>query len=298
MKFKKFSQLFALLVLIITIFTSCTKSNTGRHGKELDFASNGSKVFINTKSSNVLSLNIALFSNNKISDVKYIGLEGSNINNADFDVNIIDNTVNELNRFKYKGLYTKYIMLEITKKNEAVQSCEFNKLVLNVDGERRDINFSTPVKHQFVEGNVFTEALEISVIPNEFAASFINNKDASAIYEFTATKDLTIERVYFDDFLEPIDIFYSINNSQPQSAIFPINVSNGDQINIGFSIDSKIVDSNSYVSTNLIFEYKTNNSDENIYNSVFVVFDPIYPLTDNEFKNIEQLIDGIFSNDE
>ena len=28
MKFKKFSQLFALLVLIITIFTSCTKSNT------------------------------------------------------------------------------------------------------------------------------------------------------------------------------------------------------------------------------------------------------------------------------
>ncbi|HHZ02213.1 MAG TPA: hypothetical protein GX396_04655 [Tissierellia bacterium] len=185
-------------------------------------------------------------------------------------------------------------MLEITKKG-AVQSCEFNNLVLNVDGERRDISFSTPVKHKFDEGNIFTEALQISVIPNEFASSYINNSDAGATYEFNATEDLTIERIFFDDFLEPIDITYSINNAQSQSATFPITVKKGEQVKISFSFDSKKVDTNSYISTNLFFEYKTTNNATNIHNSVVVVFDPIYPIMDNDVKDIEQLIDVIIS---
>ncbi|HHZ02214.1 MAG TPA: hypothetical protein GX396_04660 [Tissierellia bacterium] len=96
MKLWKFVRLF-VLVFVIAFFPSCNNSNFGSQDAMVDFASNASKVFINSKSPEVLSFNIALFSNKKISDIKYIGLEGANINNDDFDVNIIDNSVDALN---------------------------------------------------------------------------------------------------------------------------------------------------------------------------------------------------------
>lgn len=280
------------LIFVITLFPACADSNSGNQNKTVDFSSNASEILINSKSPDVLSFNIALFSNKKISDVQYIGLEGININNADFNVEIIDNGTDALDGYKYKGLYTKCIMLEITKTG-STKSCEFNNIVLNVDGERRNISFSTPVKHQFIEGNIFTEVLQISVVPNEFASSYINNGEQGAIYKFNATEDLTIESIFFDDFLEPLDVTYSINNAKSQNATFPIAVKKGQQIKIGFSFSSTKATTNSYISTNLFFEYKTTNNSTNLHNSAVVVFDPIYPLKDKDFTNIDKLIDAV-----
>ena len=47
-------------------------------------------------------------------------------------------------------------MVEITAKDN-IKNCTFENLILNVDGVRQSLNFSTPVNHIFSEGNIFTE---------------------------------------------------------------------------------------------------------------------------------------------
>lgn len=252
-------------------------------------------IFINSKSPDVLSFNIALFSKEKINIIDYIGLEGTDINNNDYSVNIIDNNIDSFNSYKYKELYIQYIMVEITRKNN-IESCNFENLIINVDGVRQSLHFSTPVNHKFTDGNVFSEDLQISVMPNEFPSNFINNDQERVTYEFYAAEDIVLQDIYFDDFLSVSNVIYAIGDEDAHKAEFPINIKKGQTIKIAFSFDSKSANNLSYLATNIYFNYLTKSDNEKHFNSALVVFDPIYPFFENDNTNINKIIDSLLNN--
>lgn len=288
MKTKKRLLNLISFILIIFLFAGCS----GGQQENADFINNASNFFINSKSSDTLSFNVAFFSKRKIDKIDYIGIEGVNINNDDYIVNIIDNNIGALNSYKYKGLYIKYIMVEITAKDN-IKNCAFENLILNVDGVRQSLKFSTPVNHIFSEGNIFAEELQISVIPNEFPSSFINNKQECVTYEFYATEDVELQGIRFDDFLSVSNVIYAIGDEDPHNADFPIDVKKGETIKISFSFTSNSANELSYVATNIYFDYLTKSDNEKLFNSVFIVFDPIYPIVENDTTNINKIIDSL-----
>lgn len=288
MKTKKCLMNLISLILIIFLFSSCTSEQQ----EIANFMNTASNIFINSKSSDVLSFNVALFSKEKISQIDYIGLEGTNVNNDDYIVNIIDNNIDVLNSYKYKGLYIKYIMVEITGKDN-IKNCTFENLILNVDGVRQSLSFSTPVNHIFSEGNIFTEGLQISVIPNEFPSSFINNEQESVTYEFYATEDVVLQDIRFDDFLSVSNVIYAIGDEDAHNAEFPISVKKGETIRISFSFTSNSANELSYVATNIYFDYLTKSDNTKHFNSVFVVFDPVYPIIENDNTKINKIVDSL-----
>ncbi len=288
MKTKKCLLNLMTLILIISILSACSNENQITD----DFLSTAPNVFINSKCSDVLSFNIALFSKKKINQIDYIGLEGANIINDDYNVNIIDNNIDALNTYEYKGLYIKYIMVEIKCKNNT-KKCNFDNLIINVDGVRKSLHFSTPVNHQFTEGNVFTEGLQMLVMPNEFPSNFINNDQESVTYEFYATEDVVLQDIYFEDFLSISNVIYAIGDEDAHNAKFPINIKKGNTIRISLSFSSESANALSYLATNIYFYYLTKSNNEKHFNSAFVVFDPIYPLSENDNTNINKIIDSL-----
>ncbi len=288
MKMKKCLLNSISLILIIFLFSSCTN----RQQETADFMNTASNIFINSKSLDTLSFNVALFSERKIDKIDYIGIEGTNVNNDDYTVNLIDNNIDVLNSYKYKGLYIKYIMVEITAKDN-IKNCTFENLILNVDGVRQSLSFSTPVNHIFSEGNIFSEELQISVIPNEFPSSFINNKQEGVTYEFYATEDVVLQDIRFDDFLSVSNVIYAIGDEDAHNANFPISVKKGETIRISFSFISNSANELSYVATNIYFDYLTKFDNEKHFNSASIVFDPIYPVIENDNTNIDKIVDSL-----
>ena len=248
------------LILIIFLFSGCSSGQR----ETADFMNNASNIFVNSKSLNTLSFNVALFSKQKIEKIDYVGIAGVNVNNNDYTVNIIDSNIDVLNSYKYKDLYIKYIMVEIIAKGD-VENCTIKNIILNVDGVRQSLSFSTPVNHIFSEGNVFTEELQISVIPNEFPSSFINNEQGVVTYKFYATEDVVLQGIRLDNFLSVANVVYAIGEENPHSAHFPINVKKGETISISFSFTSDSANELSYVATNLYFDYLTTYLCMNLY---------------------------------
>jgi hypothetical protein len=276
------------LILIIFLFSGCSSGQR----ETADFMNNASNIFVNSKSLNTLSFNVALFSKQKIEKIDYVGIAGVNVNNNDYTVNIIDNNIDVLNSYNYKDLYIKYIMVEIIAKGD-VKNCTIKNIILNVDGVRQSLSFSTPVNHIFSEGDVFTEELQISVIPNEFPSSFINNEQGVVTYNFYATEDVVLQGIRLDDFLSVANVVYAIGEENPHIAHFPINVKKGETISISFSFTSDSANELSYVATNLYFDYLTKADNKKLFNSVSVVFDPIYPVFNNDATNINKIVDSL-----
>lgn len=288
MKRKKSLLNLISVILIIFLFSGCSSGQR----ETADFMNNASSIFINSKSLNTLSFNVALFSKQKIEKIDYVGIEGVNVNNNDYTVNIIDNNIDVLNSYKYKDLYIKYIMVEISAKDN-IKNCTFENLILNVDGVRQSLSFSTPVNHIFSEGNIFTEELQISVIPNEIPSSFINNEQALVTYEFYATEDVVLQGIRIDDFLSVSNVIYAIGDKDAHNADFPISVKKGETIRISFSFTSDSANELSYVATNLYFDYLTKADNKKLFNSVLVVFDPIYPVFDGDTTNINKIVESL-----
>lgn len=284
-------RLLATILLLVVAFSSCT-NETIIDEQTKDFVCNTSNILIHSTASNSFSFNVALFSKERIKKVEFIGFEGESIDNDNFNVNIIDNNIEVLDDYEYKGYHIKYVMIEITN-NSSAEICNFDTLLLNVDGIRRTLSFDTPINHTFQEGNVFTDKLQISVIPNEFPSDFINSETQSATYEFYATEDVILQQVRFEDFLTPCNIIYGINDDEAQTAEFPIYVNKGDKLRISFSIMSELANSSSYLTTNIYFDYLSKTDNTNYYNSAIVIYDPVYPLKDNDTSNIDNLIDSL-----
>jgi len=282
-----------ILLVVVTITLSACFSSTP------EFGSNGSNVFVHTKSPDILSFQVALFSKSKIKNIEYIDIEGKSITGEEeFAVEILNNNVDELDSYKYRGLHITNVMIDISveETEKEIDSYEISKIVLNIDGKQCEVILDTPIIHEISEngGNTFTEELRISVIPNEFSSRWLNNPEQSVIYEFHATEELMINKVHFSDFVEATNITIALDDSEFKNAEFPIHVNQGQEVKIGMSFSSKVADQLSYVSTNLYFDYVTAKDNTERFNSAVVVFDPISPISDGDTSHIDTLIDSLF----
>ncbi len=288
MKIQK--KLLSVIVLLVVcfLFSACSME----HQSTAQFLSTSSNIFVNTKSPNVCAFNVALFSDHKINQVDYVFLESPDISSEDYTVDIVNNNIDVLDTYQYQGFYIKNIMVEI-RCEKPIENSSFESLILNVDGTNHTLHFSTPVTHHFVEGIVFSDKLQIMVFPNEFPSNFINDKQASAVYEFYATEDIALQDIYFDDFLSASNVMYAIGNEPPREAEFPIHVKKDEKLNLYLSFTSESDYDLSYVSTNIYFDYLAESSNERYFNSGVVTFDPIYPILDNDTSHIDKIIDSL-----
>jgi hypothetical protein len=282
-----------IITLMIAALCACASSSLGGPGSDVEFGSNASKVFVNTNTAGRISFSVALFSNEKITNVSYVSLRGADVNSNAMKVELMDNGTDELSGKKFEGLYVKNILVDIVP-NESVKSCDFNTIVLDVDGTRRDIVFDTPIKQEFGDGgNVFSEALASFAIANNFSSRFINDSTQTPIYEFAATEDLTITGIRFESFLEPTNITCSIDGSDFQARDFPIDVKKGESVKFEFSVKSEKATSQSYVTTILYFDYVTKKDNAKSFSSAVVEYDPIYPLSDGDTSSVTTLINSL-----
>jgi len=279
-------------IVIITLFSVSTAGCCDKRTKSADFLTNSSHVYINTECSSAVSFHLALFSKQKIHEIKFAGLEGNDIYNESLDVDIYQNDSDIINSYKYQGYHLKYIMIEIKPNSDEVIDCNFERIALNVDGVIRKISFTKPVEHKFSGGNIFTEPLQISVVPNDMPSAYINDTSQYVIYEFLATEDIMLQEIRFSDFIYPANVTYTIDGSESMEAVFPISVSKGQRLKISFSFMSETADKFSYVTNNIYFDYLTE-SGMSFYNSAVIVFDPIFPILDNNLSPIRTLYDHI-----
>ena len=280
---------FILGLVALLMLSAC--SNYRASDKNDGFVSNASHVFIDSTSSDVLCFNLAVFSKSEIEKVEYLGLEGTNNNDADYVVSIFDNNIDILNDYEYKGWHIKYCMVEV-KCLGNVDNCNFENLVLSIDGNKQTVHFDTAVKHKYSEGNVFSDKLQVAVFPVEFSTSTINTS-AGTVYEFRASDDITLNGIRFDEYIVASNIMYSINYEEPQPAEFPIEVKKDQTIKLSLSFNSNQIESTDYVLTNIYFDYTVESTNTDAYCGGVVVFDPIYPINSDDVSAINTLIERI-----
>ncbi len=288
---RAFSVSIACIVIII-LFSISTAGCSDKRTKSADFQSNGSHVYINTECSSAMSFRLALFSKQKIHEIKFAGLEGNDIDSESLGVDVYQDDSDIINSYKYKGYHLKYIMIDIKPNSDEVIDCDFERIVLDIDGVIRKISFAKPVEHKFSGGNIFTEPLQISVLPNDIPSSYINDTSQNVIYEFYATEDIMLQEIRFSDFIYPANVTYTIDGSELQEAVFPVSVNKGQRLKISFSFMSDTADKFSYVTTNIYFDYLTE-SGASAYNSAVIVFDPVFPILDNDLSPVRTFYDHI-----
>lgn len=281
----------AVLLAALMIFSLCSCSNSNDK-IDIEFESNADKILVNMNNDIEIAFNIALFSNDKIDEVKFLQAYGKNIDNISFNAELTDNTPDGVKDNAYKGVYCKYICVELLFEDNA-QDSEIEKITLNVDGKKRDISFSTPIKCQFSEGNIFTEQLLALLVANEFSSKIVNNKKEKVRYLFEAEEDLTLNKIYLKDFVDIADISVSVDQGRGKKLELPLHIKKGQTVDISLSFSSEKASNLNYVMTNIFFEYTTDKDKKEYVNSATVSFDPIYPISDNDTLVIEKMIEDL-----
>jgi hypothetical protein len=240
-----------------------------------------------------------MFSKNRISNVSCIGLEGKNVNYEDYTIDIISSAdgIEEIDNYKYRGLFLKCLNIELTlKEQRTIESIEIHKIIFDVDGERREVEFDHPIKHEFIGGNVFTEYLQIAVMPNGFSTRFINSgaDEHRVAYRFNTTESIVLERIYALDYLTLSNLTYSVNGSDMQELQLPLEVPAERSLSIEVSFESPMDVRYSELMTNIFFDYKTKEG-VSYTNELVVVFDPIFPIQDHNIDHINKLVEHLLS---
>ncbi|MDR0287805.1 MAG: hypothetical protein LBI03_08925 [Clostridiales bacterium] len=285
---KKVKFLLIMFVFVI-VFSSCQSSNT------ISFYSNASFLKVHTKEAHCFSFSLTLFSKNKMNKIDFINAEGLGFEQNELTVNITDITTDEVNRFKYKDFYAKSLLVEI-KPIEKLDTISISAIILKVDNETHKITFTNSIEHEFSEGLIFSEDLEIRTIPNEFSSSVLEEGvNSSFVYEFSSQQDLTIEQIYCLDFFDAEISGIRIDDITIENASLPFEVKKGQNIAISILYKATDVTAMDYITTNLYFSYKTNQDVDSKENAVIVVFDPVYPIYNNNTSHINTIIDTLIS---
>ena len=283
---KKVGTLLALLI-IISFLTSCNSNDI------LDFYSNASLVKVHSVEASTLSFSLTLFSKEKINNVDYISVEGLGFEPGDLSVEITDNTIDEVSLYKYKGLQAKCILVEI-KPVTSLGKVTISALVIKVDNNIQKVSFPNYIQHEFADGIIYSEDLEIRVIPCDFASSVLGDaEDSTYVYQFAAQKDLRIEKVYCLDYFDIEVVGIRIDDTSIENVSLPYDVKKGQDVAIRIHFKPKNLTTADYVETNLYFTYKTNQEDDLKENSFIIVFDPVYPILNNDSSNINNIVDRL-----
>lgn len=277
-------------ILIVVLFSTSCSSNEAKN----DFYSNADYILVNTNEETALCFQLSLFSKSKIEKVDFISFQGSNV--SDLKVDFIDNTIDEIKDYKYKGLYTK--VLNFTVKPGSSKDITINEALLKFDGKEKKITFKNPIKHTYSEDNIWSEEMMIGIIPNDMAATVINDSEELFTYVFNTQKDIELRSITIRDYLKPVDLKIKVDDVEVGNIdSLPLDIGANKEVKIifYFSSTNDAVNNVSYLGTNLKFEYNVKGSSDILKNDFLIYFNPIYPFQDNDFSRIQKCIDKVVS---
>jgi len=260
------------------------------------FGTNAPMVLVNQGGMGVVSFSMALFSTQPIEHVDFLSLKATGADEDSFAVTVNDNDVEGLERHVYHGWHTKYILVTVTA-TDGTEACEFPAITLDVDGQSRLIQFPTPIVMASRGGNAFTDSLRGLVLPNGFGSSFLNSSDETAIYIFEVVEDLTMTRIHLADYVTVGSMTARIGNGTNDSGPFdvhlPLQLRAGQKLQLELSFASNVANSQTYVATTLFFDFVSAQTVETQTDSVSVEFDPISPISGDDFSKVDMIIDSL-----
>lgn len=269
-------------LLLCVMLTGCGKKSTTEVN---EFYDNGKYISVDVQA-DVISFNLALLTKDKVKEVNYLSLGGEDVSPTDFSGEIDANMVEQIENYHYRDLYFSYWLVTVTP-NEEVTTAEINNMNISVDGEKRKIEFATPIKFSFGSGTKFSGALEASVVPNEFSSSFIDNTQ-TCIYTWNATEKLKITDIKANAFIEPH--IKSINEEKIESdKTSEKELSGPVTAEIVFKplVECKFQS----ICTTMTVKYETEKGEDEFRTPL--VFDPVYPISEEKPDNIKLLMDEI-----
>ena len=284
-KIIKIIALIAALIMTAGLFTACNNNQ--------DFYSNASFFKVNTKEETCLSFHLTMFSKKKIKVVEFLGAEGTGFEQGELTVNIIDSTIDEISNKKFKGFYAKTLLIEIMP-NAELETITISAMLFNVDNENRKVSFSNNIKHEFSKGINFSEILEIRFIPVEFSSAAIGN-GSSFGYDFVAMENITLQDIYCLDFVNVRIVEIRIDDIAVENAALPFDVQEEQKVSIILIYETESLTEFDYAMTNLYFSFNTEQDSELRNNAFIIIFDPIYPIMNNDTSHIRNFIEKLIA---
>lgn len=184
-------------LILCVMLIGCGQKNTTNVN---EFYDNGKFICVDVQA-DVISFNLALLTKNKIKEVNYLSVGGEDVSPTEFSGEINANMVELIENYHYRGLYFSYWMVTVTP-NKKITTAEINNMNISVDGEKKKIEFATPIKFVSGSGTKFSGALEAATVPNEFSSSFIDNTQ-TCVYTWNATNKLKITDIKANAFIKP-----------------------------------------------------------------------------------------------
>ena len=275
-----------LLVGLLSI-TSC--DNSDKNIK--DFYSNADFIYVNTNFENLMEFNVKLFTKYKISNVSLVSIDGNNVDGL--EVNLLNNTMDEIKQYKYCEFYTYSLGVSVSSQDS--KEVVLNSMTIKINEEKTEkIVFQTPLKHLFSGGNQWYEEFMISFIPNDFSTNVVNSVSFLP-YTFVAEEDVVIDKIFYNDFLEPEILNVFIDDKLTQEKQLPLRINKNQKVEIQLQIKSMDYGFNKidYISTNLKFNYKIVKTDESRQVDIYIVADVLNLITNGRYDNFNTVIDKI-----
>lgn len=269
-------------LIVCVMFNGCGQKNTT---KVNEFYDNGKHISVDIQA-DVISFNLALLTKDKIKEVSYLSVGGEDVSPTEFSGEINANMVELIENYYYRDLYFSYWMVTVTP-NEKVTAAEINNMNINVDGEKKKIEFETPIKFVSGDGTKFSGTLEAATVPNEFSSNFIDNTQ-TCVYTWNATSRLKITDIKANAFIEPH--IKSINQESVESDLISEKDVSG-EVTAEVAFEPLQECKFQSICTTMTINYETEQGEDEFRTPL--VFDPVYPLNEGNLENIEAFMDEI-----
>lgn len=282
----KNKKLICALIICLFCVAGCSKDDTESSKKA--YYDNSDNIYVDVVANDGFSFDINFVTKEKIREVNYLSII-SDLDTSEFDISVINNTIDSYSNYKYKGFYCADFMFDCELKTQANEYI-IRGIVLEINGQKKKIEFKNPIKYKKGEENtIFNEDFQVRAFANGFSSSIINSNERP-VYKFYANKKLTIEKIETIAGLN-VDVSVFLNNDKTKYKL-PLEVSEKTEVVIEVNYESNIMDSFSYVLSNLNIVYSVDGK-ENVCNGI-ISFNPT-ELVSNDLKEIDKFIDYMIS---
>lgn len=228
---KKLLCVFVSLITVISL-ASCASE------KNVEFYPDAVKYnLFRSNPTNEFSFNINVISSSKNPEIEFISAKG--VEAEYLTVTFSNDTFDYLLNKKFDG---KYVILLGVHCTATSAYTEIQSMKLSVDGNEREIVFSTPIKNTFSEKESKEHCFSPNFMPTYiFPQSFVGANETDYEFSVTAVKDATVNSFGLSDFLELSGAKVYINDELKgkPSEVFPLNLKQGDLLTVKSRIKAK-----------------------------------------------------------
>lgn len=205
---KKITTRFSIFILL-TVFMTIIFSGCGSDKNKITF--NSDYLMINCNTVKQAWIPVIFTSDSPVSEISDLNLKG--LNTDVFDVKVEKESMEYLKN-QYKNKSINFFSVIVTPKNpDSHDIFEVTNISFNVNGEKISSDLRTPVKYTFVTGNN-TENLFETYFPDSFFSSVLAYDETTYKYSFTSDKDILIEDISFENFLDANVESFEINDEE------------------------------------------------------------------------------------